>query len=165
MSTPMVSPQPPGALPADFDPPKVKHLGRGTRNILRHMADVILPRNERINIDAHDAIVNYVDNFTLYLPPLLKLGFPLGVWVFQIAAVFLMGRPFTWLSLEDKERYIAGWARSSLWWRRDLLKGVKSVMLIGFYEIPEVHRIIGYDVTSWVEHVKARREASYGKDA
>ena len=38
-------------------------------------------------------------------------------------------------------------------------------MVMGFYEIPEVHRLINYDVHGWVEHVKARREATYGKDA
>ena len=156
---------PVGKLPADFDPPARKNLGKHTRNILRAMATVILPRNERIQIDAYDAIVNYVDNYIVYLPPLFKLGFPIGVWLFEIGAVLLTGRPFTWLTPAAQERYIAGWARSPLWWRRDLLKGIKSLMVMGFYEIPEVHRLINYDVHGWVEHVKARREATYGKDA
>lgn len=151
-------------LMADFHPPVVKNLGSGTRRILRGMAEVILPRNDHIQVERCDEVVNYVDNYVLYLPPMLRLGFPLGVWAFQLVSILLTGLPFTWLSLEKRQRYLDGWAHSTLWWRRDLLKGVKALMMMGFFELPEVMRLINYDIETHVAAVKARRLAQYAQD-
>lgn len=135
-----------------------------TRRILRSMAEVLLPRNETLHVECEDEIVNYIDNYVLYLPPLFKFAFPLGVWAFQIAAIFLCGMPFTWLSRERKDKYLEGWARSMLWWRRDLLKGIKGLMMMGFFEHPEVMRLINYDQAGHVAQVKSRRLASYANE-
>ena len=154
------------SLGPDFAPPNPPNLGPATRNILRNMARVLLPRNERLNVGHEEEIVNFVDSFVLYLPPLLRLGFPLGVWAFQLASIILSGRfvPYTWLSPERQEAYMAGWTHSNLWWRRDLIKGVKALMMLGFYEIPEVQKFLNYDQAGHVNMVKARRLASYAHE-
>jgi hypothetical protein len=86
------------------------------------------------------------------------------VWAFQLVSILLTGLPFTWLSLEKRQRYLDGWAHSTLWWRRDLLKGVKALMMMGFFELPEVMRLINYDIETHVATVKARRLAQYAQD-
>ncbi len=153
-------------LPADFHPPGKRYLGRGTRYILRAMTDVLLPRNEKLRVECTDDLVNFVDNFVRYLPPLLKLGFPIGVWIFQFAAILWSGLPlpFTMLSRERQERYMAGWTESRFWWKRDMMKGLKGVVLMGFYQHPEVMRHIHYDPVSHVQTIQARRLATYGDD-
>ena len=85
-------------------------------------------------------------------------------WAFQLAAIPLCGRPFTWLPLDRRARYLDGWAHSSLWWRRDLLKGIKALMMMGFYEIPDVMKAIGYHVEEHVAAVKSRRLALHAED-
>ncbi len=155
-----------GALPEDYRQPEEYFLGRGTRRILQAMAEVILPRNERIQVDCVDDLVNFVDNFVRYLPPMLRMGFPIGIWLFQFLAVVWSGRPvpYTWLSAERKDRYMRNWVYSKLWWKRDMLKGLKGVMLMGFYQHPEVMKSLNYDPVSHVEAVKARRLASYAEE-
>lgn len=150
----------------DYGPPKVKNLGLGTRRILRAMAPIVLPRNATLNVDCDEEIVNYVDNYVMYLPPLFRLAFPLGVWLFELAAILWSGRfvPYTFLTLDRKQAYLAGWSHSKYWWRRDLLKGIKGLMMMGYFEHPEVMKKIQYDQGEQVATVKARRLATYAQE-
>ncbi len=151
-------------LPSDFSPPEEKHLGALTRRVLRAMAVIILPRSGRFNIECTDAIVNYVDGYTRYLPPLLRAGFPLGVWLFQLSSILRYGLPFSMLSRKRQESYVRTWVHSRFWFQRDLLKGLKGIMLMGYYQHPDVMALIDYDPDTHIKTVRARRFADYGHE-
>lgn len=158
-STPSVAGTQETVLPVDFHPPEKHTLGWLSRRVLRRMVALILPRNERMQVPVVDEMVNFVENYLRYLPPLLRMGFPIGILLFQLGGIIWGGRlvPFTWLSEQRQETYLRGWVYSRFWWKRDLLKGVKGLVLLGFYQHPAVMQCIGYDPAGHATAMKTKR--------
>jgi hypothetical protein len=131
------------------------HLPNKARQILRALIDVVKPKKPGFDPPIEDHMVNFLDNFYSYFPWHLKLGFPMGLYLLEYGTLIFHGsiRPFSKLSIPEREAYVKGWINSSMMLRRDLIKGVKGVCLTAFYSHPEVMAHIGYDLAAHLERV------------
>jgi hypothetical protein len=137
----------------------MKHnLSGWARGVLRALSDVVMPRGPDFQLDLHDHALDFIDQYVGYFPPHLKYAFPLGLLLLEFGPVIYMRRlrRFSRMSLEDRERYVASWAESSSAARRDLIKGVKALIMVAFYSHPLVMEYIGYDIESHIAAALAR---------
>jgi hypothetical protein len=80
------------------------------------------------------------------------------------------GRPFRALDPERRTRFLRGVERSPLFIVRRGFWGLRTLVLMGYYGRPAVHRDIGYDarLRGWLEHpdatAAARRAAAAAAD-
>lgn len=135
-----------------------RNLSDFSRKILRALAEVVMPRGKNFNLDLNDYSVDIIDRYVGYFPPHLKLGFPLGLMLLEFGPILYMRRfrRFSNMSLEDREKYVELWVDSNSAARRDLIKGVKGLVLVAFYSHPSVMEYIGYDIEAHVAAALAR---------
>jgi len=128
------------------------------RKTLRSLIEVIMPRSDEFHPDLTDHILEYVDNYVGYFPPHLKIGFPLGLLLLEYGTLLFMGKltGFSSLSLEEREDYVKGWINSRWQLRRELIRGVKALVMLGYYSHPEVMEHIGYDIEEHIAEVTAK---------
>ncbi len=131
------------------------HLNKSARKILRALVEVVKPRKPEFDIPVEDFMLDFLDNFYAHFPFHMKIGFPLGLYLLEYGTiVFGAGlRPFSSMSMPDREKYVSGWVNSGMAIRRDLIKGVKGVCLTAFYSHPEVMEHIGYHIDQHLEKV------------
>jgi hypothetical protein len=116
----------------------VKHnLPEWARRSLGTLVEVLTPRSKDFHPDLKEYIVDYVDRYVLLL---------------EIGPLIFMGKRggFAKLNSEDRERYINGWINSKLQVRRELIRGVKGLVMLSFYSHPVVMEHIGYDIQGHV---------------
>jgi len=56
----------------------------------------------------------------------------------------LVGRRFSRLSLEQRERVLEAWDTSRFWPRRQALHALEMIVYLQFYGRPEIHALLGY---------------------
>ena len=98
--------------------------------------------------DLKDYILDYVDGYVNYFPKHLKVGFPLGLLLLERGPIIFMGKssPFSKLNLNEREQYVKSWINSRIQLRRELIRGVKGLVMVAFYSHPLVMEHIGYDI-------------------
>lgn len=139
----------------------MKHnLPKWARRTLRALAEVIMPRDDDFNLDLSDYSVDFVDRYVGYFPKHLKLLFPLGLILLEIGPIIFSGKLkfFSNLDLKERERHVDIWVNSRSASRRDLIKGVKGLVLVAFYSHPRVMEYIGYDIEA---HISAALSRGY----
>jgi hypothetical protein len=131
------------------------HLPKKAREILRALIEVVKPGKPGFDPPLEEYMLDFMDDFYSYFPLHMKLLFPLGTYLLEYGTFILSAspKPFTKMSLEDRENYVTGWINSKIMLRRDLIKGVKGVCLTAFYSHPEVMEHIGYDLPGHIERV------------
>jgi hypothetical protein len=119
-----------------------------------------MPRDDDFNLDLSDYSVDFVDRYVGYFPKHLKLLFPLGLILLEIGPIIFSGRFkfFSKLDLKERERHVDIWVNSRRASRRDLIKGVKGLVLVAFYSHPRVMEYIGYDIEA---HISAALSRGY----
>ncbi len=137
-------------------------LSRGSRRILRALTEVLTPPEPAVP-ECTARVQSFVASFLPYLPPLSARLLPLGLWLFEYGTlIFGLGLlPFSRLSPEKRRRYIIAWQRSRSSLRRQLVKGLKALILMGYYELPEVQRHVGYDPEPFIKRLAAERAQRY----
>ena len=134
-------------------------LGPWSRRVVRALAEVVLPDGDGAPPVPLDEIVAFADSFVPYLPRLLRLLFPIGLMMLELGA-FLIGPslvPFSAMSLARRRRYVDGWVHARWRLRRDLIKAVKGLCLLGYYSDARVRARLGYAVEEHVADVSAER--------
>jgi len=134
-------------------------LGPWSRRVVRALAEVVLPDGDGAPNVPLDEIVAFADSFVPYLPRLLRLLFPIGLMMLELGA-FLIGPsllPFSAMSLARRRRYVDGWVHARWRLRRDLIKAVKGLCLLGYYSDARVRARLGYAVEEHVADVSAER--------
>jgi hypothetical protein len=134
-------------------------LGRWSRRIVRALAEVVLPEGGDAPAVPVDDIVAFTDSFVPHMPRLLRLLFPVGLLMLELGA-FVLGPsllPFSAMSIERRRRYVDGWVHARWRLRRDLIKAVKGICLLGYYSDARVGARLGYRVEEHVAHVSAER--------
>jgi hypothetical protein len=134
-------------------------LGPWSRRVVRALAEVVLPEGDGAPQVPLDEIVAFADSFVPYMPRLLRLLFPIGLMMLELGA-FLIGPsllPFSAMSLARRRRYVDGWVHARWRLRRDLIKAVKGLCLLGYYSDARVRARLGYAVEEHVADVSAER--------
>jgi hypothetical protein len=126
--------------------------------ILRALTEVVMPRGETFDMDLTDHVLEFIDRYVGFFPIHLKIGFPLGLLLLEFGPLIFMRRfkRFSKMSLDEREEYVKGWIDSKMALRRDLLKGVKGLVMVAFYSHPKAMEHIGYDIENHVAATMAR---------
>ncbi len=134
-------------------------LSSGSRRTMRALASVVMPHEDGAPRVSTDAVIELVEGFARQMPRLLRVLFPIGLWLLEWGALVLGPSlvPFSSMSLARRERYVMSWVRSRSHIRRDLIKGVKGLVLICYYSDPQVTKLLGYAVEEHVQLVKSER--------
>lgn len=124
------------------------------RHILQTLAETMLPPNVGFPI-APDT-TNLVIPIEKLLSPLRERGmksFGLLLYLFEWAALVFLPRfkPFTKLSPTDREKYLIGWEKSRIKYRRWLMLTLKALVCLVFFSDPNVKAAVGYDPECLVE--------------
>jgi len=137
------------------------HLSRRCRRIIRALVEVVKPRKPGFDLPVEDEIVDFADLFVGYMPWHLKTAFPLGIYLLEYGTLIFHGtlRPFSRLSLEERERYVKGWVDSKISLRRDFIKGMRALCLPAYYSIPEVMARLGYGLQAHLNKVNGVGQA------
>ena len=130
------------------------------RGIVLALAEVVMPRSDKLDVDLREHVTQFIGRYLGYLPLHLKIGFPLGLLLLEFGPVIYIRKlsRFSKMSLTDRERYVANWADSKSMARHDLLKGVKALVMVAFYSHPKVMELIGYDIEP---HIAATMSRGY----
>ena len=117
-----------------------------------------MPRSDDFHPDLADYTVEYIDRYVGYFPPHLKMGFPLGLLLLEYGSFLFAGKlkRFSMLAPEEREKYVKGWIDSRWQLRRELIRGVKALVMVAYYSHPEVMEHIGYDIEEHIAEVTAK---------
>lgn len=136
------------------------NLPMWAHKILRCLAEVVMPHDENFKLDLTDEAIEFVDRYVGYFPVYLRKLFPLGLVLLEFGPILYMRKlqRFTGMSFEEREAYVASWVDSKNAMRRDLIKGVKGLVMVSFYSNPQVMERIGYDIEP---HIAAALSRGY----
>lgn len=161
--TPVLAP----SYDSPYDPPRQRVLKGRARAVMLAVVATMAPRNEVIDIDLDEKNFHFVENFLSYLPGYLRKVFPLGLWLLEIFAWFEGGERRIFSRMRDPEkkfRYLVAWSESRLFFRRELIKGIRAIVLCGFYNHPDVWKKIDYDPQPFVTAKTQERLEKYGSE-
>ncbi len=139
-----------------------ERIGRGSQAIVRAMAQSLAPRRVKFTFDAGAELTRFVDRFIGFLPRHVALVFPIGLWLINWGGVFFAGKPLTMMSADEGERYLRKIGGSPVFAIREGVKGLRSIILLGFYSHPEVQEHLGYFPQEWVDQKVAERVTRWG---
>jgi len=125
-----------------------RNMSRCTARILRALIQTLKPRKPDFDPPIEDYLMEIADNFMAALPSHMKILLPLGLYLLEFGTIIFVPTvvPFSKLSLEKRDKYLKGWSESKIPLRRDLIKGLKAICMIGYYAHPEVMKHIGYNL-------------------
>jgi len=146
--------------------PRAHNLGRWSRRIVRALTEVVVPVGPGAPTVPTDQIVDLIDDYVRYMPRLFRLLFPVGLLMLELGAFLLVPSlvPFSLLSPARRARYVDGWVHARWRLRRDLIKGVKGLVLMAWYSDPRVGAFLGYAVEEHAQLVSAERLKRHGHE-
>ena len=137
------------------------------RRVLRSLVPVICPP-DAVELRLEDAIVDHIELSLRSMPPLVRSGLVAGLTAYDLGARAYpknRGKPAHRLEGERAAAYFRAWRRSPIIFQRELAKGVKGLMCMSCYEMPEMQERIGYRPAGWIAEVTRKRLAVYSDDA
>jgi hypothetical protein len=143
-----------------------RNLGPWSRRVLRALASVVMPHGDGAPEVPIDGVVDLIDDWTRYMPRLFRTLFPVGLLLLELGA-FLFGPslvPFSLMSPARRARYVDGWVHARWALRRDLIKGVKGLVLLAYYSDPQVAAFLGYTAREHAQLVAAERLKRHGHE-
>jgi len=114
-----------------------------------------------------DEVIDHVELTMRSFPTFLRLMLIVGTMFFELFAIVLPSsrlRPFSRLPREKQERYFKMFWDSKFQLFRQLAKGFKAPISLGYWDNPAVCEKMGYTPAAWIAMVKARRERDYAAD-
>ncbi|GEM_PF-1191513 len=132
-----------------------QNLLKMSQRTARALIEVAKPRKAEFNLPLEDQMLEFLDDFVRYFPVHMKILFPLGLLLLEYGTFIFAGKlkPFSRLSLEERDRYVRGWVESRIPIRRDLIKGVKGLCVASFYSDHQVMDHIGYEIEAHLNKV------------
>ena len=130
-----------------------------TRRVLTHLIKIICPPEvETLNLV--EAVLNEVELSLRALPTLPRKGILAGIRAYETASRTYpshLGKRATSLPQNKSTRYFDRWRLSRFPIQRQFIKGIRGLICIGYYELPEVQASIGYTPQQWVDKQRAHR--------
>lgn len=138
----------------------------GTRKTMKALIEVVQPKGGIFDLDLQDYMLEFTEQMLLHLPRDTKFLFPIGLLLLEYGTLPFMGwvTPFSRLSLEDRDTYIHNWVNSRLMIRRELIKGVKALAVLGYFEHPENKKKLDFMSDAYIEAVGEERLERYGPE-
>ena len=140
---------------------RVYHHDVRTRRLLGSLAALLCPPEV-----APDLIAPVVDDVELSMramPADVRAALRAGLLTYDLGAVARWGRPAGRLAPDRAARYLDAW-RHGLAVQRELIKAVRSLLCLAYFELPEVKARMGYLPERWIAQVTRHRLATYGDD-
>jgi hypothetical protein len=140
-------------------PPRLPfHYGGLTRRILRAAIAVLRPRGGEFDLDLDERVMRSMLSFVPYMPPLARWGFPLGLWAMELGPV-VYGYGFTRMTRLDPSKrtgYLASWEHA-VGPFRTLYDGLRALVLMCFYQQPEILAVLEIDWQARADELTERR--------
>lgn len=136
------------------------------RRVLASIAPLACPP-EIEELGLVDAVVDHVELSMRSLPDLVRTGLVAGLTSYELLSRAIprnLGRAASGLDRDRAARYFELWRTSRIGLQRELIKGVKGLLCIGYYEQQAVKEQIGYLPEEWIAKVKRRRLQVYADD-
>lgn len=131
---------------------------RGTTRILRAALAAIRPRGHGFDQEIDDDVLAEMERFFLYLPTPMRLAFPIGLRLLEYGPPIFLRRfvRFSALPADEARAYLedflhAGGPRTAL------VMGVRALVLLAFYQHPQVLADMGVDWQGRAQMLTARR--------
>jgi hypothetical protein len=133
-------------------------LARSATRTLARVITVLRPREGIYDVDVDDAVLATMLRFVPFMAPPLRLAFPFGLLLLEHAPVMLRFgfTRFRSMDGDDARAYIekmaAGPEPLSL-----LADGLRALVMIAFYQQPEIMAAFGIDWASRAKELTERR--------
>ncbi|RMF22581.1 MAG: hypothetical protein D6760_07135 [Deltaproteobacteria bacterium] len=119
---------------------------------------MVRPRGEKYVRPSNDVVMRACLSFVPYMPAPARLGLPVGLWLIEWCPLFFGFGPRRFSSLDevDAAAYLARLlhARPPL---STTVVGLRALVLIAFYERPEVLGALGVEWQKRAEELTQRR--------
>lgn len=132
-----------------------------TRRVLRSLAALLCPPD--VLPDLLDPVVDDVELSMQAMPAAVRAALVAGLTTYDLGAVARWGRPASKLGPAQAARYLDLW-RHGLAIQRELVKAVRSLVCLSYFEMPAVKERMRYRPDQWIEKVTRHRLATYGGD-
>lgn len=132
-----------------------------TRRLLGSLTALLCP--PEVMPDLVAPVVDDVELTMQAMPVEIRTAMLAGLMTYELGAIARWGRPASKLPPDRAARYLDLW-RHGLAVQRELVKAVRSLLCLAYFELPEVKQRLGYQPERWIEKVKARRLATYRDD-
>jgi len=119
---------------------------------------VLRPHGGDFEKDVDNAVLRGVLSFVPFMPPFARYGFPVGLWLIELAPP-LCGLGFVRMSglgLAERERYLERWVHAPGPLRM-LFEGMRALTLMCFYQQPEILAVLEIDWQGRAEELVERR--------
>lgn len=136
------------------------------RRVLASIAPLACPP-EIESMGLIDAVVDHVELSMRSLPDLVRTGLVAGLTSYELLSRAIprnLGRSASQLDRDRAHRYFESWRTSRIALQRELIKGVKGLLCIAYYEQQAVKEDIGYLPEEWIAKVKRRRLQVYSDE-
>lgn len=137
------------------------HLDARTRRLLGSLVALLCP--PEVVPDLVEAVVDDVELTMQAMPAEIRAALRAGLATYELGAIARWGRPASRLAPERAARWLDAW-RHGLPVQRELIKAVRGLVCLAYYELPAVKQRMGYDPERWIEKVKRHRLATYQAD-
>jgi len=141
-------------------------LSKGARRTLAPLVRVVCT-DEVETLGLTDQVIDQVELTMRSIPSYLRLGLRVGRFFFEWGALVLpstFGRRFSSLSAEKQLTYFRQWWTNPLFILRQAVKGMKSLIALGYWDLPVVRDRLAYHPERWIAEVAARRLRDYGAE-
>jgi hypothetical protein len=105
-----------------------------------------------------------VDGWVLYMPRMLRAALPLGLWLFEWAALLVAGSRFSRLTPGPALAYLRRFMDLPLIALREMSRSLVKLCLFSHYADPRNARAIGYEPDPWMQKKVAERRALVGPE-
>ena len=136
------------------------------RRTLAALARITCPP-EIEELDLVDDVVDHMGLSMGSLPELFCRGLVVGLTTYELGARLVPGnggRAASQLDPDRALRYFQLWRKSPLMPQRELIKAVRGLLCMAFYEQPAAREQIGYTPEQWIDKVKRKRLAVYADE-
>jgi len=133
---------------------------RAARPILKAFIVGVAPRDSVWTRDFLERILANLEESLDYMPDGARRAFLLGLRGFELGPIIMgpVHRPFTRLGAPQRHRYIELWGQARFFLLRDFLKAMKGLVMLAYYEQPEIIELLGWHQQDHIDELKA----SYG---
>lgn len=146
--------------PPDF------RLPRRTRRTATTVARIVCP-DDAETLGLIEPVVDEFERTLASFPGYIRVGLIAGMTSLELGAVALpssLGRTFSRLPREKQEAYFASLWHSPLMPIRQLVKSVKALITLAYFEHPTIKQRLEYHPDRWIAETARQRLASFGAE-
>ncbi len=118
---------------------------------------VICPPDDKMP-DLEEALLHEIELSIRAMPALVRRGLSVGLIAYDLLALPFRFRLARYLDGEDARSYFLTWSRGL---GKDFAKGIRALIAMAYYELPEVCDGIDYTPDAWLAKVLEERYRRY----